>query len=294
MQSLKGTGVALITPFKKDQSVDIAALQNLVEYVTKGGVEYLVVLGTTGEAATLTKEEKEVVKQTVKQANAGRLPLVLGVGGNYTAQVIEELAPSNLAGFDAILSVSPYYNKPTQEGIYQHFKAIAQKSSLPILLYNVPGRTGSNMNPETVIRLANEFPIIVGIKEAAGNMVQGMELIRQTTRKDFLVISGDDAIALPLVLAGGAGVISVIGQGIPQPFSTMIRLGLEGKIKEAFELQYQMMPSIDLIFEQGNPAGIKAMLAHAGVIENQLRLPLVTVDQDLEQRIENEFNKLKK
>ncbi|WP_413511999.1 4-hydroxy-tetrahydrodipicolinate synthase [Myroides odoratus] len=294
MQSLKGTGVALITPFKKDQSVDIAALQNLVEYVTKGGVEYLVVLGTTGEAATLTKEEKEVVKQTVKQANAGRLPLVLGVGGNYTAQVIEELAPSNLAGFDAILSVSPYYNKPTQEGIYQHFKAIAQKSSLPILLYNVPGRTGSNMNPETVIRLANEFPTIVGIKEAAGNMVQGMELIRQTTRKDFLVISGDDAIALPLVLAGGAGVISVIGQGIPQPFSTMIRLGLEGKIKEAFELQYQMMPSIDLIFEQGNPAGIKAMLAHAGVIENQLRLPLVTVDQDLEQRIENEFNKLKK
>lgn len=294
MQSLKGTGVALITPFKKDQSVDVAALQNLVKYVTQGGVEYLVVLGTTGEAATLTQEEKEVVKQTVKQANAGKLPLVLGVGGNNTTQVIEELDPSNLEGFDAILSVSPYYNKPTQEGIYQHFKAIAQKSSLPILLYNVPGRTGSNMNPETVIRLANEFPNIVGIKEAAGNMVQGMELIRQTTRRDFLVISGDDAIALPLVLAGGAGVISVIGQGIPQPFSTMIRLGLEGKIKEAFELQYQMMPSIDLIFEQGNPAGIKAMLAHAGVIENQLRLPLVAVDQDLEQRIENEFNKLKK
>lgn len=294
MQSLKGTGVALITPFKKDQSVDVEALQRLVNYATQGGVEYLVVLGTTGESATLTKEEKEVVKQTVKEANTGKLPLVLGVGGNDTAHVVEELNPENLAGFDAILSVSPYYNKPTQEGIYQHFKAIAQKSSLPIILYNVPGRTGSNMSPKTVVRLANEFPSIIGIKEAAGDLVQGMELIRQSTRKDFLVISGDDAIALPLVLAGGAGVISVIGQGIPQPFSSMIRLGLEGKVKEAFDLQYQMMPIIDMIFEQGNPAGIKSVLTKAGVISNELRLPLVGVDQDLEQRIEKEFIKLKK
>lgn len=293
MQALKGTGVALITPFKNDKSVDVEALQNLVHYVTQGGVEYLVVLGTTGEAATLTSKEKEVVKQTVIEANAGQLPLVLGVGGNNTAQVLEELNPTNLAGFDAILSVSPYYNKPTQEGMYQHFKAIAQQSSLPILLYNVPGRTGSNMSPKTVIRLANEFPNIVGIKEAAGDIVQGMELIRQSTREDFLVISGDDAIALPLVLAGGAGVISVIGQGIPQSFSTMIRLGLEGKIKAAFNLQYQMMPLIDLIFEQGNPAGIKAVLMQAGVIANELRLPLVAVDQDLFKRIEKEFVKLK-
>jgi len=294
MQSLKGTGVALVTPFKKDQSVDVDALVNLVDYVTKGGVEYLVVLGTTGESATLTKDEKELVKKTVKQANAGKLPLVLGVGGNNTAQVIEELNPANLDGFDAILSVSPYYNKPTQEGIYQHFKAIAQQSSLPILLYNVPGRTGSNMSPETVIRLANEFSNIVGIKEAAGSIVQGMELIRQSTRKDFLVISGDDAIALPLVLAGGAGVISVIGQGVPQPFSDMIRLGLQGEIKESFALQYQMMPIVDLIFEQGNPAGIKAVLAKAGVMENELRLPLVPADQNLISRIEQEFVKLKK
>lgn len=293
MQALKGTGVALITPFKKDKSVDVEALQNLVHYVTQGGVEYLVVLGTTGEAATLTAEEKDVVRQTVIEANAGQLPLVLGVGGNNTAQVVEELNPANLAGFDAILSVSPYYNKPTQEGIYQHFKAIAQQSSLPILLYNVPGRTGSNMSPKTVIRLANEFSNIIGIKEAAGDIVQGMELIRQSTRADFLVISGDDAIALPLVLAGGAGVISVIGQGIPQPFSTMIRLGLEGNIKAAFDLQYQMMPIIDMIFEQGNPAGIKAVLTQAGVIANELRLPLVPVDQELAQRIEKEFVKLK-
>jgi len=293
MQSLLGTGVALITPFNEDLSVDVDSLVNLVEYVTKGGVEYLVVLGTTGESATLTKDEKELVKKTIIKANAGKLPLVLGVGGNDTNAVLSELNPENLEGFDAILSVSPYYNKPTQEGIYQHFKAIAQKSALPILLYNVPGRTGSNMAPKTVIRLANEFSNIVGIKEAAGDLVQAMELIRQSTREDFLVISGDDAIALPLVLAGGAGVISVIGQGVPGPFSEMIRLGLKHDVKKAFELQYQMMPVIDQIFEQGNPAGIKALLNKAGVIKNIVRLPLVIADEDLTNRIEKEYIKLK-
>ncbi|KZE79784.1 4-hydroxy-tetrahydrodipicolinate synthase [Myroides marinus] len=293
MQSLIGTGVALVTPFNSDYSVDVEALQNLVEYTIAGGVEYLVVLGTTGESATLSKEEKQLVKRTVIKANKQRLPLVLGVGGNNTHAVLEELTEENLEGFDAILSVSPYYNKPTQEGIYQHFKLIAEKSSLPIILYNVPGRTGSNMAVSTVVRLANEFKSIVGIKEAAGSIVQGMELIRQSTRKDFLVISGDDAIALPLVLAGGAGVISVIGQGTPQKFTDMIRLGLKGEIKEAFDLQYQLMPIIDMIFEQGNPAGIKEILKVEGVMKDTLRLPLVNVDADLASRLEKEYKSLK-
>ncbi|AJH16083.1 4-hydroxy-tetrahydrodipicolinate synthase [Myroides profundi] len=292
MQSLIGTGVALVTPFNSDFSVDVVALQNLVEFTIERGVEYLVVLGTTGESATLSKEEKQLVKRTVIKANKKRLPLVLGVGGNNTHAVLEELTQENLEGFDAILSVSPYYNKPTQEGIYQHFKMIAEKSPLPIILYNVPGRTGSNMAVGTVVRLANEFKNIIGIKEAAGSMVQGMELIRQSTRKDFLVISGDDAIALPLVLAGGAGVISVIGQGVPQKFTDMIRLGLKGDIKEAFKLQYELMPIIDMIFEQGNPAGIKEILKLEGVMQNTLRLPLVNVDTDLASRIEKEIKKL--
>lgn len=292
MQSFIGTGVALVTPFKSDLSVDVEALQRLVEYSIEGGIEYLVVLGTTGESVTLSKEEKQLVKHTVIKANNNRLPLVLGVGGNNTQAVLDELTVENLEGFDAILSVSPYYNKPTQEGIYQHFKQIALKSTLPILLYNVPGRTGSNMAPETVTRLANEFENIIGIKEAAGNIVQGMELIRQSTRKDFLIISGDDAIALPMVLAGGAGVISVIGQGVPRLFTDMIRLGLKGENKKAFEIQYKLMPVIDMIFEQGNPAGIKEILQLAGVGTNQLRLPLVNVDQNLVDRIEKEYRKL--
>ncbi|MEC4113981.1 4-hydroxy-tetrahydrodipicolinate synthase [Myroides pelagicus] len=293
MQSLKGTGVALITPFTSDLSVDVVALQNLVEYVIEGGVEYLVVLGTTGESVTLTTEEKQLVKRIVVEANKKRLPLVLGVGGNNTQEVVSELTQENLEGFDAILSVSPYYNKPTQEGIYQHFKMIAEQSPLPIILYNVPGRTGSNMSPDTIVRLADDFTNVIGVKEAAGSLVQGMEIIRKVARKDFLVVSGDDAIALPLVLAGGAGVISVIGQGIPAKFSEMIRLGLSRKVDEAFELQYEMMPIIDMIFEQGNPAGIKEILKLAKISDAYLRLPLVNVDKCLEERIEREYNKIK-
>ncbi len=292
MQSFIGTGVALVTPFKSDLSVDVEALQKLVEFSIDGGVEYLVVLGTTGESVTLSKQEKQLVKRTVIETNKNRLPLVLGVGGNNTQTVLEELNSENLEGFHAILTVSPYYNKPTQEGIYQHFKQIALHSPLPILLYNVPGRTASNMMPSTVIRLANEFSNIIGIKEAAGDIVQGMELIRQSTRKDFLIISGDDAIALPLVLAGGAGVISVIGQGIPQLFTDMVRLGLKGENKKAFKIQYQIMPIIDMIFEQGNPAGIKEILKLEGIIRNELRLPLVNVDGNLAGRIEREYRKL--
>ncbi|MFY7811484.1 MAG: 4-hydroxy-tetrahydrodipicolinate synthase, partial [Flavobacterium sp.] len=201
-----GTGVALITPFKKDISIDTEALEKIVNYNIENGVNYLVVLGTTAESATLNQDEKEIVIKTIKKANNNRLPLVLGVGGNHTAEVVHELKTRDFTGFSAILSVSPYYNKPTQEGIYQHFKAIAQTSPLPIILYNVPGRTSSNMQPATVIRLANEFSNIIGIKEAAGDMVQAMKLL-QNKPKDFLVISGDDMITLPMILAGGAGVI---------------------------------------------------------------------------------------
>ncbi|MGZ9676080.1 4-hydroxy-tetrahydrodipicolinate synthase [Flavobacterium sp. GNP001] len=293
MQALIGTGVALITPFKKDFSIDIEALKRVVQFSIDGGIEYLVVLGTTAENATLSQEEKELVIQTVIEANKGTLPLVLGVGGNNTAKVVEELMTRDLSAFAAILSVSPYYNKPTQEGIYQHFKAVAQASPIPVVLYNVPGRTSSNMLPSTVVRLANEFSNVVAIKEAAGDIVQAMQLIKDAP-KGFLVISGDDMIALPMVLAGGAGVISVIGQGFPKEFSEMIRLGLNRKVDEAFKTQYLLAESIDMIFEHGNPAGIKEVFSVLGLTENTVRLPLVTVNDDLSSRIAAFVGKLSK
>ena len=286
MQSLIGTGVALVTPFKKDFSVDTEALTKITNHVIEGGVEYLVILGTTAESATLNTEEKEVVIQTIVAANKGRVPMVLGVGGNNTAKVVEELKTRDLSQFAAILSVSPYYNKPTQEGIYQHFKAVSEASPIPIIVYNVPGRTSSNMLPATVIRLANDFKNIIGIKEAAGDIVQAMKLI-QNKPKDFLVISGDDMITLPMVLAGGAGVISVIGEGFPKEFSEMVRLGLNKKVDEAYKLHYKLADSIDMIFEQGNPAGIKEVFKHLGLSENTVRLPLVNVDENLSVRLAN-------
>lgn len=284
MQSLTGTGVALVTPFKKDFLVDTDALTKIVNYQVDNGINYLVVLGTTAESATLNKDEKELVIKTVIEANAGRLPLVLGVGGNNTHEVTEELKNRDLSAFTAILSVSPYYNKPTQEGIYQHFKAVAEASPIPVILYNVPGRTASNMLPATVIRLANDFENIVAIKEAAGDIVQAMRLI-QGAPKGFLVISGDDMITLPMVLAGGAGVISVIGEGFPKQFSKMVQLGLEKKADEAYELHYLLADSIDMIFEQGNPAGIKHIFKALGLCEDVVRLPLVNVNEDLAGRL---------
>lgn len=284
MKSLIGTGVALVTPFKKDFSVDTEALKRIVRYNIDGGVDYLVVLGTTAEAATLSKDEKELVIRTVIEENTGNLPLVLGVGGNNTQEVVNELKTGDFSAFSAILSVSPYYNKPTQEGIYQHFKMIAQNSPVPVILYNVPGRTASNMLPQTVLRLANDFKNIIGIKEAAGDIVQAMRLI-QNKPEDFLVISGDDMITLPMILAGGSGVISVIGEGFPKEFSEMVRLGLQGKVKEAYALHYKLADCIDMIFEQGNPAGIKEVFKHLGISENTVRLPLVNVNQNLSDRI---------
>jgi 4-hydroxy-tetrahydrodipicolinate synthase len=285
MQSLIGTGVALVTPFKEDFSIDIEALRSIVNFSIDGGIEYLVILGTTAENATLTQEEKELVIKTVIDSNSGRLPLVLGVGGNDTMKIVEELKTRDFSPFVAILSVSPFYNKPTQEGIYQHFKMVAEASPIPVILYNVPGRTASNMLPATVLRLANNFENIVAIKEAAGDMVQAMQLIKNKP-ENFLVISGDDMIALPIVLAGGSGVISVIGQGFPKEFSEMIRLGLNRKVNEAFKIQYLMDECIDMIFEQGNPAGIKQVFQSLGIAENVVRLPLVKVDKSLRERID--------
>lgn len=293
MQSLIGTGVALVTPFKADFSIDTEALTRIVNFSIDGGIEYLVVLGTTAENATLSASEKEIVIATVIEANKGRLPLVLGVGGNNTMEIVAELQTRDLSSFEAILSVSPYYVKPTQEGIYQHFKAIAEATTKPIILYNVPGRTSSNMLPETVVRLATDFNNIVAIKEASGDLVQGIHLLK-TKPKDFLVISGDDMTALSLILAGASGVISVIGQGFPTAFSEMIRLGLNRKVDQAFQTLFQMTSIIDMIFEQGNPAGIKQVFQSLGIANNTVRLPLVKVDESLANRIDQFVQKSNK
>lgn len=287
MSQFLGTGVALVTPFKEDKSVDFQALEKIVNYVIDGGVEYLVVLGTTGESVVLSKEEKRQVIDCITRVNNKRLPMVLGIGGNDTAAVVEEVKSTDLSDFDAILSVSPYYNKPSQEGIYQHFKAIAEACSKDIILYNVPGRTASNMAPETVARLARDFDNVIAVKEAAGDLVQAMKMI-QLTPDDFFVISGDDMIALPMALAGGAGVISVIGEGLPKEFSEMIRLGLAGNAKDAYKLHYKVADSIDYIFEEGNPVGIKAMFNKLGLCGATVRLPLVKASSKLQEKI-NDF-----
>ena len=293
MQSLIGTGAALITPFNQDLSIDIDALIRIVNFSVDGGIEYLVVLGTTAETATLSLEEKELVIKTVVAANKGRLPLVLGVGGNDTMTLVKDLKTKDLSAFEAILSVSPYYNKPTQEGIYQHYKAVAEASPIPVIIYNVPGRTSSNMLPATVIRLANDCKNIVAVKEASGDLYQAMEIIKNKP-KDFMVISGDDMLALPMIFAGGVGVISVIGQCFPTAFSEMIRLGLNRKVDEAYEVHYRFADCINMIFEQGNPAGIKEVFKSQGLAYDYVRLPLVCVDEDLAGRIDSfvtEFDK---
>jgi len=284
MKKLQGTGVALTTPFKQDKSVDVQALEQLVHFQVENGIDYLVVLGTTAETPTLSTEEKQLVKQTVKRANNGRIPMVLGVGGNDTKAIVEQVQAVEKDDYQAILSVSPYYNKPSQEGIYQHYKAIAQASPLPILLYNVPSRTGTNMDYHTTLRLAKEVPNIIGIKEASGNIVQIMHLL-QGRSKDFLIISGDDATALPTVLLGGDGVISVLGQAFPLRYSRMIRQGLEGNYKEANTIQYQLLEAMELIFKEGNPVGIKALLSLLGIGSPEVRLPLCTASDSLQQQL---------
>lgn len=267
-------GVALITPFKTDESIDFDALARLVEYQIKNGTDYLVVCGTTAETPTLTEKEKEDVTRFVLDVNAGRLPIVLGVGGNNTKAVVAKLKTDNFAGVDAILSVTPYYNKPSQEGIYQHYAAIAKASPVPVILYNVPGRTGVNMQASTTLRLANEFKNICAVKEASGIFTQIDDIIKNKP-EDFVIISGDDGITFPLITLGAVGVISVIGNAFPKEFSRMVRLGLEGDYDSARSIHHRFTELIELLFVEGNPAGVKSMLAVMGFIENKLRLPLV-------------------
>ena len=286
MQKFIGTGVALTTPFKKDLSVDFLALAKLVEFNISNGVNYLVINGTTGESATISKEERQKIIEVVVETNRGRLPLVLGIGGNDTASVIKEILAEDLSHIDAILSVAPYYNKPTQEGFYQRFKAIALASPKPIIVYNVPGRTSKNMVPSTTLRLAKNFSNIIAVKEAGNNVQQYLELIKNKP-KDFLIISGDDDLALNVVLAGASGVISVIGQAFPKEFSTLINFGLEGKNKEAYDIHYKLMDVINLIFSENNPAGIKAVLEALNLTKSEVRLPLVKASEELQKEIIN-------
>ncbi|WP_010136676.1 4-hydroxy-tetrahydrodipicolinate synthase [Ochrovirga pacifica] len=285
MSSFLGTGVALVTPFDQNGNVDVQALEKLVEFQIDNAVEYLVVLGTTGESATLSKEEKELVKETVVKTNAGRLPIAIGIGGNSTASVIQEIKETDFTVFQAVLSVSPFYNKPSQEGIYQHFKAVAEASPVDVILYNVPGRTGSNIKPETVVRLA-EIPNIIGIKEAKGDMDQALKLIKSVP-KNFLVISGDDMLALPITLAGGSGVISVIGQAFPSEFTHMIRLGILEESKKSFRMHYKLQECIELIFSEGNPVGVKALLEILGQSSSYVRLPLIEASPALKSKLRN-------
>lgn len=271
---LTGMGVALVTPFKQDDSIDFDALGRLVDYQIQNKADYLVVLGTTAETPTLSATEKQEIIEFVKRRVNGQFPIVLGCGGNCTANVVKELQTSDFSGIDAILSVTPYYNKPSQEGIYQHYKAIAEATPLPIILYNVPGRTGVNMTVETTLRLARDFSNIVAVKEASGNITQMNNIIKNKP-KDFMVICGDDGIAYPLMTLGAVGVISVIGNAFPKEFSRMVRLALNGDYENALHIHQRFTDMFDLLFVDGNPAGVKCILNAMGYIENKLRLPLV-------------------
>jgi 4-hydroxy-tetrahydrodipicolinate synthase len=286
MQKFIGTGVALITPFKEDLSVDFDALVRLVNFNIENGTNYLVINGTTAESATVSKKEKLQIIALIVKTNANRVPLVLGIGGNNTLEVITDIKTTDLTHIDGILSVVPYYSKPTQEGIYQHFKAIAAATEKPIILYNVPGRTAKNMEAKTTIRLAKDFTNIVGVKEAGDNVQQYLELLKNKP-SDFLIISGDDDLALGIMLAGGSGVISVIGQAYPKEFSTLINHGLEGRNKEGYAIHFRMMAILDYIFEENNPAGIKTVLKELGMCSNQVRLPLVKASEGLHAKIRN-------
>ncbi|NNE31364.1 MAG: 4-hydroxy-tetrahydrodipicolinate synthase [Winogradskyella sp.] len=291
MNQFIGTGVALITPFNQDLSIDYDALERLVEHNIKNGTEYLVISGTTGESVTVSKEEKKALVKFISKVNAGRLPLVLGIGGNNTQAVIDEINTTDLSSIDGILSVSPYYSKPTQEGIYQHFKAISKVSPKPIILYNVPGRTSSNILPGTIIRLANDCDNIIAVKEAGNNVHQYFELLK-TKPEDFLVLSGDDDLALSMALAGGSGVISVIGQALTRDFTDMIRLGIAGEAKKAYKLHFKLMPITSMIFAENNPAGIKAVLSSLNLCKPHVRLPLVEASEELKKAIDKEVKSL--
>ena len=291
MVDLHGMGVALITPFRADKSIDFPALERLLEYQIASGIDYLVVLGTTAETATLTPEEREQVKSFVKEKVAGRVPLILGCGSNNTAALVEELKNGDFSGYSAVLSVVPFYNKPSQEGIYQHYTAVAKASPLPVILYNVPGRTGVNMTAATTLRLAEENPNIIGVKEASGNFTQMDEIIKHK-KPEFMVISGDDGITFPLITLGAVGVISVIGNAFPKEFSKMVRVALAGDYEHARKIHHRFADLFSLLFVDGNPAGVKCLLHEMGYIENELRLPLVPTRITTHDKILNILNSL--
>ena len=291
MIQFHGTGVALVTPFNTDGSVDFNGLQNLINHTISGGVDYLVSLGTTGETATLSSEEKKAVWKYTAEINNGRVPLIAGIGGNSTKEVTDHLQHFETNGYSAVLSVSPYYNKPTQEGIFQHYKAVANASPLPVILYNVPGRTGSNMSAETTLRLAHEVKNIIGVKEASANFDQFNRIIRDKP-EDFLFISGDDPITLPMISMGAVGVISVIGNALPAIFSTMVRMCLSGNFIEAQPLHYSLTEITGLFFAEGNPAGVKSALKLLEVCGDTVRLPLVNISSETSEKISAELTKL--
>lgn len=290
MSILKGVGVALITPFNEDLSVDFESLTKLVEYNIENGTNYFVVLGTTAEAATLSSDEKKQIVEHIIKVNNKRLPLVLGIGGNNTLEVKKQIEETDLSAFEAVLSVSPYYNKPNQEGLYQHYKALASTGK-NIIIYNVPSRTGQNVEAETTLRLAKEFPNLFLIKEASPNMLQYFDILRKKP-EGFSLVSGDDEFTLPVTLAGGDGVISVIGQGYPKEFSTMVQLAFDKKVDEAYEIHNKLVEITRLIFAEGNPCGIKVILAEKGLIKNYLRLPLVPASEGLYAKIKAEMAKI--
>lgn len=291
MNKFHGTGVAMVTPFHADGTVDYNSLAKLIEHLISGGIEYLVTLGTTGETATLTKKEKQQILDFTVKAVAKRVPLVVGAGGNNTREIIEDLQHLDANAFDAVLSVSPYYNKPTQEGIYQHYKAIAGQSPLPVLLYNVPGRTGSNISAETTLRLAYEFKNIIGIKEASGNFDQFNRILKDKPT-DFMFISGDDPVTLPMVALGAVGVISVIGNALPSVFSEMVRNCLKGNYEEARKAHFSLIDLTAMLFEEGNPAGVKSALKSLNICEQHVRLPLVPATEKLTKAIDSSIKSI--
>ncbi len=287
-----GTGVAIVTPFRNDGSIDFKSLGKLLEHIIKGGVNYVVALGTTGESVTLTKDEKKAVINFVTDTVAGRIPVVVGIGGNNTQEILDSINYQDFNCIDAILSVAPYYNKPSQQGLYLHFKAIATASPVPVIIYNVPGRTGSNISAETTVKLAGEFSNIIATKEASGNMGQVMQIIHNKP-KNFLVISGDDALALPIIAVGGSGVISVAGNAYPKELSEMVGFALKNEMAKAKALHYKLLEITNALFEEGNPAGIKAMLDIMKISPNNLRLPLAPVSEILYNKLEHLSKKMK-
>jgi 4-hydroxy-tetrahydrodipicolinate synthase len=291
MNKFHGTGVAIVTPFQADGQVDYDALGKLINYLIDGGLDYVVSLGTTGESATLSNDERKKVWEFTSKAVNGRINLVAGIGGNNTLEVVEQIKTFNTNGYDAILSASPHYNKPTQEGIYQHYKAIAEAAPLPIILYNVPSRTGSNISAETTIRLANDFKNIIGIKEASGNFDQLNQIARDKP-EEFLLISGDDPISLPIIALGGVGVISVTGNALPKQVSDMIKTCLAGDFKSAQKAHSQLIDFTRLMFVEGSPAGVKTALKHLGICGDTVRLPLVQVSPAIAEKIKEEIKKI--